>query len=69
MTDSLPEETMTVGGLPCSKCGADCKAHHFMCDRMEGQWCGPCFDRTPCGRGKHGEGCPTQVFDDGKRAA
>lgn len=66
MNEHIPAEKMTVGGLPCSKCGADCTAHHFMCDRMEGQWCEDCFDLTPCGRGKHGEGCPTQVFSDGK---
>lgn len=31
----------------------------YFCDRDEGQWCGKCFDDTSCGKGDHGEGCPT----------
>ena len=26
-------------------------------------WCGKCFDKAPCGKGKHGEGCETVVFE------
>jgi hypothetical protein len=31
----------------------------YLCDRVLGEWCGTCFDKTPCGKSKHGEGCPT----------
>jgi hypothetical protein len=24
-------------------------------------WCQECFEKTPCGKGEHGEGCPTLV--------
>jgi hypothetical protein len=39
----------------CKRCGDP------IGDRQEknGEWCGGCFDKTPCGMGKHGEGCPT----------
>ena len=36
----------------------------YMCDREAGEWCDDCFALHPCGQGKHGEGCPTVVFDD-----
>jgi hypothetical protein len=48
----------------CSTCHTDCTNHHWLCDMQDGAWCGTCFSRKPCGIGKHGEGCPTQVFDD-----
>lgn len=47
----------------CAGCGHVCTSHHWMCDRRDGVWCNVCFHLTPCGKGKHGEGCPTQVFD------
>ena len=50
--------------LYCSKCGINCTGLHYLCDRMPGQWCVVCFKGTPCGKGKHGEGCPTQVLED-----
>jgi hypothetical protein len=34
----------------------------YMCDRKDGEWCGKCFDRKPCGMGKHGEGCQTMMI-------
>lgn len=49
----------------CFECGADCKKYHWMCDEAASfgfpQWCPECFEKTPCGRGDHGEGCPTMV--------
>ena len=36
----------------------------YMCDQDPGEWCDDCFALHPCGQGKHGEGCPTVVFDD-----
>lgn len=48
----------------CVVCSKDCARHHLYCDIQEGPWCPGCFDKTPCGQGKHGEGCPTQVFSD-----
>lgn len=48
--------------LLCVNCGEDCTNQHFMCDRAEGQWCPECFGDTPCGKGDHGEGCPTGVL-------
>lgn len=48
----------------CDRCGKDCTSNYWMCDRLMAQWCSECFAKSPCGKGKHGEGCPTQVFDD-----
>lgn len=49
----------------CALCGRNCTNHHWMCDRLEVDWCSGCFPQTQCGKGRHGEGCPTQVFSDG----
>lgn len=46
----------------CSTCGTDCSNQFWMCDEIEGTWCPECFDKTPCGKGEHGEGCPTQAL-------
>ncbi len=45
----------------CVACGLPFEPDHvrWLCDESEGSWHGPCFDTTPCGRGVHGEGCPT----------
>src|SRR5258708_30681488 len=41
----------------------ECGAHYLMCDQQEGEWCPECFwEKTACGQGVHGEGCPTSVF-------
>jgi hypothetical protein len=48
----------------CKKCGEDCGNGHFMCDLEDGEWCGECFGTTSCGKGEHGEGCPTLVTED-----
>lgn len=53
-----------IVAVRCSKCGVDCTFRHWMCDRREGTWCSHCFGKTACGKGSHGEGCPTQVFED-----
>jgi hypothetical protein len=39
---------------------------YYMCDRAEGAWCADCFDKTQCGKGKHGEGCEVMIISDGK---
>lgn len=47
----------------CKKCGKDCEAHHFVCDKdAGGEWCPECFNDTICGRGGHGEGCSTMIL-------
>lgn len=48
----------------CTDCFRPTSAHFFMCDRVDGEWCPECFEKTKCGRGKHGEGCPTAVFGE-----
>jgi len=48
----------------CSKCGKPLVGVYLLCDRKDGQWCEDCFDQTACGKGKHGEGCFTKVFED-----
>lgn len=66
----VPKEYGSGGGGPdpvklCANCGKDCTAHFWMCDHrdeIDTFWCPDCFNLTPCGRGDHGEGCPTQVF-------
>jgi hypothetical protein len=51
--------------MKCQNCETDCTMNHFMCDKeAEGVWCPECFEQHPCGKGDHGEGCPTQVFQD-----
>jgi len=47
----------------CKTCGDVVQIYH-MCDIDEGPWCSGCFLDTPCGKGEHGEGCPTNVWDD-----
>ncbi len=46
----------------CCGCGKDATNQHYMCDLVDGEWCPECFEKTDCGQGKHGEGCPTTVF-------
>lgn len=48
----------------CGKCGKPVFGNYWGCDRTMKWYCPECFDRTPCGKGKHGEECPTQVFED-----
>lgn len=50
--------------VKCATCGTDCSAMFAMCDEEMKEWCPPCFEATPCGKGEHGEGCPTFAFDD-----
>lgn len=59
----------------CCACGVEQSpgAPFFYCDEspqgdQAGPWCGPCFDKTPCGREEHGEGCETMMFSDGGEA-
>lgn len=50
----------------CCNCKRDCTRHHWYCDQTDdGPWCDECWDNTACAQGAHGEGCPTQVFNDG----
>lgn len=51
----------------CATCGCEVTVYST-CDREEtGKvWCFDCFDETPCGKGWHGEGCTTNVFEDGQ---
>lgn len=39
---------------------------YLMCDRepAEKQYCKSCFSQHPCGKGEHGEGCETAVFEE-----
>jgi hypothetical protein len=55
----------------CIDCGAtlpvvlgEMMEAYCYCDEDGGPWCGSCFERTACGRGNHGEGCATMVFDE-----
>lgn len=53
----------------CQKCGVALPVRHpgkryeayFFCDIDGGPFCGSCFEKHPCGREEHGEGCPTAV--------
>lgn len=49
--------------VTCTACGAKDLQHFLMCDETLGEWCPECFDKTPCGKGEHGEGCSTSVFE------
>lgn len=47
----------------CTDCGTDLShAVAMLCDEDDGQRCGDCFTKHPCGKGEHGEGCATQMF-------
>jgi hypothetical protein len=54
--------------LFCGKCGKPLRGHYLACDRTMKEYCEDCFEKTPCGKGKHGEGCPTQIFEDSDHA-
>lgn len=64
-----------MGERPAEKCCAcpvvgSARVPLFFCDESPqdgapGPWCGTCFDTTPCGQGKHGEGCETMMLGDG----
>lgn len=47
----------------CTVCGWPVMIYN-LCDVEEGAWCELCFPSTPCGKGEHGEGCPTHVIED-----
>lgn len=51
----------------CITCGVGVSVY-MLCDEDDpgGPFCETCFSAHPCGKGEHGEGCPTSVFDDGK---
>lgn len=57
ITSLVPEQV-------CASCGHDCRDRHWMCDNADPRsvWCPDCWPQTYCGRGLHGEGCPTQVL-------
>jgi hypothetical protein len=43
----------------CSNCGATVQSY-WMCDKEGDEiHCSECFDKHPCGKGDHGEGCAT----------
>lgn len=48
----------------CTRCKATVNVA-FMCDQapMDEMLCGPCFETTPCGQGRHEEGCETMVCE------
>lgn len=65
----MPQSDQTQAETTIRHC-ATCKCavtSYAMCDRAEGDlvWCLDCFAETECGNGWHGEGCPTNVFEDG----
>lgn len=45
--------------IVCALCGLPLPPTCFLCDETMESYCPTCFDRTPCGKGRHGEGCPT----------
>lgn len=48
----------------CIACGADVSKAALMCDeQINGKWCIDCFEKTPCGKGEHEEGCRTLVME------
>lgn len=49
----------------CKTCGKDCSAQRMTCDSTDEDvsWCPECFNDTPCGKGEHGEGCPTMLIE------
>ena len=50
--------------IKCVDCGEEVSTY-FLCDEGDGEErCGDCFDKTACGSGGHGEGCPTQVVEE-----
>lgn len=60
-----PTGVNVIGRVLCKTCQADCTRHHLMCDEAlddDDTWCPKCFEATPCGQGKHGEGCATVCF-------
>lgn len=51
----------------CTSCGEPIGDHQannviYTCDLRGGEWCGGCFDRMPCGQGRHAEGCATMMI-------
>lgn len=63
-----PSRTTDAGRARCAQCRCEVKAYST-CDRATGSvWCFDCFPETPCGKGWHGEGCSTNVFEDGPPA-
>ena len=50
----------------CTSCG-HITSIWFMCARDEHnppyELCHVCFEKTPCGKGEHGEDCRTSVFN------
>ena len=49
-------------GFYCAVCKKPLIGIYYMCDEEMKDYCPDCFWKTPCGRGDHGEGCPTKVF-------
>lgn len=50
----------------CTRCEEDTGGRAFLCDESDlGLRCHQCFDLLDCEE-KHGEGCMTVVYDDGK---
>jgi len=48
----------------CARCSVGPLGVAMMCDEtIAAFWCEECFAKTPCGRGEHGEGCATKVFE------
>jgi hypothetical protein len=49
----------------CSVCGKSLGRLYYYCDQaLDDAWCAECFTTTPCGKGKHGEGCATKVIEN-----
>lgn len=47
----------------CINCEKKVSVYWYCDEESEGAWCPDCFEKTACGQGAHGEGCPTKVFD------
>jgi len=55
----------------CTFCNTDLgKKRRFMaCDVTMHHYCTGCWPRSACAKGKHGEGCPTSIFQDDEEIA
>lgn len=67
MTEAVTTQT-NDDTLVCHMCGEPIGTEQVLnvvmyCDEPRNNdkaWCARCFAFTPCGIGKHGEGCPTK---------
>jgi hypothetical protein len=56
---TTPSETTET----CCDCDKLLVGVYMLCDEYMVARCPDCFAKSRCGNGKHGEGCPTHVFE------